>query len=97
MMIVVCIAIQNNKNLSYLDPILSFLMIIVMSITNLPVISNCISILLVEIPMTDKLKRKIESIHEVVTVTDIFMEYQAGGDEVLNVEVIAKNTSDPTK
>jgi len=61
-----------------------------MAMVNLPVITNCISILLVDAPVLGVVKSKIEQLQEVAAVTDIYIIQRSGGDEVLNVEVIAK-------
>jgi Co/Zn/Cd efflux system component len=76
--------------MAYLDPIFSFVMSFIMAMINLPVITNCISILLLNKPVLEVVKSKIEQLPEVSAITDIYIMQRTGGDEVLNVDVIAK-------
>jgi Co/Zn/Cd efflux system component len=84
-LIVISLIIQNHPETAYLDPIFSFFMSFTAAVVNLPVITNCISILLIEPPVLDAIKSKIEKLNEVALVSDIYIIQRSGGDEVLNV------------
>ena len=83
--------------MAYLDPIFSFVTSFIMAMINLPVITNCISILLLDKPVLEVVKRKIEQLPEVSAITDIYIIQRTGGDEVLNVNVIAKRPNTQQK
>ena len=88
---IICILIQNHEQLGYLDPIFSFIMVLIMASINLPIMVNCIYLMLDKYNILELIKSEIEDLPDVQKVCDIY------GDDVLYVDVVITHTQNESK